>query len=315
MEHFTEDRRLLRDPKDLQNLEDFINEHHRHNCHTAGGRCLKEVLDRDGNVKKICRRTRNRVTNQHIYERITSNHSAETLKILREWGLTEESVERAVYVSGLDGRSPTADGSEYPLERPVVELEGGKHFAPSVRGDEDMSPFFPPLAALLKASINVQIVDFFFSGGYLDKYAAGAEENAKAILRVDKDSDKNVLTDVRVDGQSMQNLKISGVQIAASQKAGQPGAEDAETAPAHQRKKQARKTDSKDNKKKGRHRDERHREALKVCIAQMLWDLHDYPYVVSSVEFVHVNSCPPEQRCGFTPKNTSLSANAVQNAP
>mmetsp|Transcript_34363 Transcript_34363/g.98953 ORF Transcript_34363/g.98953 Transcript_34363/m.98953 type:complete len:428 (+) Transcript_34363:349-1632(+) len=304
LERFTEDLKIVKNEADFLDREDFLNEHLRHDCSKSVGRCLKEVTDREGNVRKICRRTPNRVTNTHLYERAQSNHSAKVLRILEKWGLTEESEDRIACVAGLDGRSPTPNGEDYPLLRPVVELEGGRHYPPCMKGDEMISQFIPDMAFLLCCSVNVQIVYYQWVKAYLEKYVAGAEEKAMASLRMARESDRNALTDVRINSYGIQNTKIGGVQARARQAQDQGGpaaaaAADGDRQPPHGPQDGTSAPPDSDSKKKGRRRDTRHRQALRISYTEMLWQLHDFPYVTSSVDCIHVASLPPELRCGW----------------
>ncbi|CEL91964.1 unnamed protein product, partial [Vitrella brassicaformis CCMP3155] len=254
----------------------------------------------------------------HLYERAQSNHSAKVLRILEKWGLTEESEDRIACVAGLDGRSPMPDGEDYPLLRPVVELEGGRHYPPCIKGDEMMSQFIPDMAFLLCCSVNVQIVDYQWVKAYLEKYVAGVEEKAMASLSVARESDRNALTDVRVNSYGIQNTKIGGVQVRARQAQDQGGpaaAADGDRQPPHGPQDGTSASPDSDSKKKRRRRDTRHRQALRISYTEMLWQLHDFPHVTSSVDCIHITSLPPELRCGWKALNLGLSVDSVQNAP
>ncbi|CEL93141.1 unnamed protein product, partial [Vitrella brassicaformis CCMP3155] len=125
-----------------------------------------------------------------------------------------------------------------------------------------------------------------------------AEEKAMASLSMARESDRNALTDVRVNSYGIQNTKIGGVQARARQAQDQGGpaaaaAADGDRQPPHGPHGTSAPPDS-DSKKKGMRRETRHWQALRISYTEMLWQLHDFPYVTSSVDCIHVASLPPE---------------------
>ncbi|CEL92309.1 unnamed protein product, partial [Vitrella brassicaformis CCMP3155] len=117
-----------------------------------------------------------------------------------------------------------------------------------------------------------------------------------ASLSVARESDRNALTDVRINSYGIQNTKIGGVQARARQAQDQGGpaaaaAADGDRQPPHGPQDGTSAPPDSDSKKKGRRRDTRHRQALRISYTEMLWQLHDFPYVTSS-------NAPPQPHPG-----------------
>jgi hypothetical protein len=141
------------------------------------------------------------------------------------------------------------------------ELQGGRWHYPSDGYLERAIPTVPQLFALFKSSTNVQVCDRRFQVAYLVKYATKSESHAFVKAKGQKD-----INSVAMESDRVQNLGFA--------------------------------TDARAEKKKQEKDQKKNKVAIvrEVAYTEVLWQVFQYDYVRTNVEFVHVSTQPPESR-------------------